>query len=165
MQHFTSNGTEQYQNDSRYSSCDPGGYRMARGWRYTNPSPASALLHIARVCECYLKAMHPFLCSGFPARLCIRPILFIIFILLVPIVSGISFLLSLFSFPFFLSVSSCFCFLCFRWSFVKAPLFFFFLSSRPRTPDWQPHILPGKVEAPLVTVKNTHTHIGSTRVA
>ena len=48
-------------------SCDPVGYRMAHGWRYTNPSLASALLGV------YYRHASVLL-YGLPARLFILPI-------------------------------------------------------------------------------------------
>ena len=57
-------------------NCDPWGgggvYRMARGWRYTIPSLASASLHVARLRVCY---RHTSVFDRFPVRLCNIPLL------------------------------------------------------------------------------------------
>ena len=100
------------------SSCDPewGGYRVARGWRYTKLSLASALLRVVRVFR--VCNMHPFLFYGFPARLAF----YLSFLALCVFFRG-------FLFRFFLS----FCFSAFMLSLELCRCSSrIFLSSRPR---------------------------------
>ena len=70
--------------------------------------------------------------------------------------------------PFFLSffVLFCFCFVVMLSLELCRCSSDIFLSSRPRTPDWQPRILLGMVEARSINVKNTTattTYMGKER--
>ena len=120
-----------------------GGHRMARGWRYTKPSLASALFRVACVLSCMLSP-------------CIRCIFCVpCASLILSIFCGICLLFSFLSFCRFLP---CFCF-CFyalvRAFFVDGPQIF----SCPagHVPDWQPLVLLGMIDGKY-THTHTHTH-------
>ena len=131
-------------------SCDPGGYRMVRGWRYTyqtlsnecaSSCCARAFLHVC--------AMHPFCilwvcCASLHPAYLFWHLLLCLYIYFVP---------GIYVFPFFLSF---FFFIRSRWSFVDVPLIFSYLADH--VPDWQPRILLGMVKTRSVIVNNTHTH-------
>ena len=116
-------------------SCDPVGYRMAHGWRYTNPSLASAVLGV------YYRHASDLL-YGLSLRVSLSYL-------------SLSFravaFFTIFVFPFISVVFALFLLLCSGWSFVDRCFFDLFLSNRPR-------ILLGMVEARSVNVKNIHTH-------
>ena len=140
-----------------------GGYRMARGWRYTKLS-----LSIECPSSCCARASYlrhvSVLFYGLPARLCI------LLTLLIPlffIFSGICFCVIVFQvfvllcfFSLFLSFLPCF-FILFLfytlvcWNFVDVPLIF--SCPADHVPDWRPRIL-GLVEARSLNVKNAYTH-------
>ena len=94
--------------NARYSSsCDPGGYRMARGWRYTKLSLSRALLLVLRAYFVFAPCASVFiLFYGLPAaRPCILPIfcwhllfcvVFVLFFPFFPFVVFALFLLLLF---------------------------------------------------------------------
>ena len=103
---------------------------MARGWRYTNPSLASALLSLCVFRACYnntsVCAMQPFYFIMGSLRASAFFVVFVLFLVL-----------------------------CSRWSFVDVPHILSCLADH--APDWQPRIFPDMVETRSAIV-NTHSH-------
>ena len=134
-------------------SCDPGGYRLARGWRYTKPSIDYRVpFFVLRACFVLASCIRFFIlritCASLhPIYLCWHLLLCYSFLFCVVF----SFLLVVFALILFFV----FCFIS-RWNFVDVPLIFSCPANH--VPDWQPRILLGMVEGRSVNVKNTHTH-------